>query len=182
VDVQSEIGKGTRVTLYLPKAGREPENSLKSDTTESEHGRGTILLVEDNPEVAAVSYELLQQLGYAVRSASNANDALGVIKADIEIDLVFTDIVMAGSMDGLTLARAIKQIRPQMPVLLATGYSKAADNAKTKFPILRKPYQIQELGRAVAKLMAEARGEIEASNLVHLEAAKRMRAPKSERP
>ena len=182
VDIQSEIGRGTRITLYLPKAGREPDLSRKSDSSGSEHGRGTILLVEDNPEVAAVSFELLQQLGYAVRSASNAEDALRTIKADPGIDLVFSDIVMAGSMDGLALARAIKQIRPQVPVLLATGYSKAAEDAKAAFPILHKPYQIQELGRAVAKLMAEARGEIEASNLVHLEDAKRSRTGKRERP
>ncbi len=68
------------------------------------------------------------------------------------IDLVFSDIVMSGTMDGLGLARAIKLKRPSLPVLLATGYSEAAQNVRTDFPILRKPYQLHELSRALSQL------------------------------
>jgi DNA-binding LytR/AlgR family response regulator len=68
------------------------------------------------------------------------------------IDLVFSDIVMPGKMDGLGLARAIKQKRPGLPILLATGYSEAAQSARADFPILRKPYQLHELSRALSEL------------------------------
>ena len=68
------------------------------------------------------------------------------------IDLVFSDIVMPGKMDGLGLAHRLKEIRPNLPVLLATGYSDAAANVRGNFPILRKPYEIHQLSQAIAKL------------------------------
>jgi len=110
-----------------------------------------VLLVEDNPEVANASAGLLEQLGYSVRWVSDADAALREVERD-GIDLVFSDIVMPGKMDGLSLARAIKQKRPALPILLATGYSEAAQNARTDFPILRKPYQLHELSRALEQL------------------------------
>ena len=113
-------------------------------------GSGTVLLVEDNPEVASVSASLLEQLGYTVRRASDAESALCEIERD-GIDLVFSDIVMPG-MDGLKLAHRLKEIRPQLPILLATGYSDAAANVRGDFPILRKPYEIHQLSQAIAKL------------------------------
>ena len=68
------------------------------------------------------------------------------------IDLVFSDIVMPGKMDGLSLARHLKDIRPDLPILLATGYSDAAIGVRGDFPILRKPYEIHQLSQAIAKL------------------------------
>ena len=68
------------------------------------------------------------------------------------IDLVFSDIVMPGKMDGLGLARQLKALRPELPILLATGPSDAAVNVRGDFPILRKPYEIQQLSQAIAKL------------------------------
>jgi CheY-like chemotaxis protein len=110
-----------------------------------------VLLVEDNPDVASVSMSLLEQLGYTVRKVSDAEMALREIEHD-GIDLVFSDIVMPGKMDGLGLARRVREIRPQLPVLLATGYSDAALNVRGDFPILRKPYEIHQLSQAIAKL------------------------------
>ena len=112
---------------------------------------GTVLLIEDNPEVASASAGLLEQLGYTVRWAPNAEAALKEIEKD-GIDLVFSDIVMPGRMDGLGLARLIKQKHPGLPILLATGYSDAAHNADKDFPILRKPYQVHELSKAITEL------------------------------
>jgi CheY-like chemotaxis protein len=114
-------------------------------------GSGTVLLVEDNPDVATVSASLLEQLGYTVRRVSDAETALSEIERD-GIDLVFSDIVMPGIMDGLKLARKLKEIRPHLPILLATGYSDAAANVRGDFPILRKPYEIHQLSQAIAKL------------------------------
>ncbi len=112
---------------------------------------GTVLLVEDNPDVATASAGLLEQLGYSVRWVSDAEAALKELERD-GIDLVFSDIVMPGKIDGLGLARAIKRKHPGLPILLATGYSEAAQNAPADFSILRKPYRLHELSRALSEL------------------------------
>jgi len=148
VTVASELGKGTAFTICLPRSER-PIDSAEVEV--SAIGSGTVLLVEDNPDVANASAGLLEQLGYSVRWVSDADTALREVERD-GIDLVFSDIVMPGKMDGLSLARAIKQKRPALPILLATGYSEAAQNARADFPILRKPYQLHELSRALEQL------------------------------
>ena len=148
IAVDSELGKGTSFTVCLPRSTaaltRRPEQM-------SHRGTGTVLLVEDNPDVANASTGLLEELGYAVRWASDVDSALSEIAAD-GIDLVLSDIVMPGKMDGLALARILKQKHPGLPILLATGYSEAARNAAAEFPILRKPYQIHELNEALSRL------------------------------
>ena len=149
VKVSSELGQGTQVTILLPREHASPEVD-GVDTVEA-GGGGTVLLVEDNPEVAAISISLLEQLGYSVRRVADAETALREIDRDA-IDLVFSDIVMPGKMDGLALARRLREIRPNLPVLLATGYSDAAANVRGDFPILRKPYEIHQLSKAIAKL------------------------------
>jgi DNA-binding NtrC family response regulator len=81
---------------------------------------------------------------------------------------VFSDIVMAGDLDGIALARQLKIQWPQTPVLLATGYSAAAAKIGDEFPILRKPYQMNELARSVFNLLSSASGEPDSTNLVRL--------------
>jgi PAS domain S-box-containing protein len=153
VDLCSELGKGTSVTMSLPRdqAGIVSDSSPGPATS----GSGTILLVEDNPEVATASTGLLEQLGYAVRWASNAEEALAEIDAD-GIDLVFSDIVMPGKMDGLALAQTIRLKYPRLPILLATGYSDTLRRTSLGFQILRKPYEIHELSQALSKVSAAA--------------------------
>ena len=149
VKVESELGKGTKVTILLPRDEIAP---CPDKTNFAEvGGSGTVLLVEDNPDVASVSANLLEQLGYTVRRVPDADAAL----RDVELhnfDLVFSDIVMPGEIDGLTLARRLREIRPELPVLLATGYSDAAAGVRGDFPILRKPYEIHQLSQAIAQL------------------------------
>jgi PAS domain S-box-containing protein len=149
VKVASELGKGTRVTILLPR--KEAAPAAEATDTVDIGGSGIVLLVEDNPEVASVSASLLEQLGYTVRRVANAEAALREIELD-GIDLVFSDIVMPGKMDGLGLARHLKATKPGLPILLASGYSDAALNVRGDFPILRKPYEIHELSQAIAKL------------------------------
>ena len=98
-----------------------------------------------------VSTSLLEQLGYTVRRVANAEAALREIEHD-GIDLVFSDIVMPGKMDGLSFARHLQGHPAQLPILLATGYSDAAVNVRGDFPILRKPYEIHQFSQAIAKL------------------------------
>jgi PAS domain S-box-containing protein len=149
VKVESELGKGTKVTILLPR----DEIGLTADKTSVSEigGSGTVLLVEDNPDVASVSASLLEQLGYVVRRVPDAAAALREIERN-SFDLVFSDIVMPGGMDGLALARRLRELHPELPVLLATGYSDAAAHVRGDFPILRKPYEIHQLSQAIANL------------------------------
>jgi PAS domain S-box-containing protein len=172
IRVDSAVGQGTRMTLYLPRAARAPEASTRRDDTGHHAGSGIVLLVEDNPDVAGATTVLLDQLGYRVRGVNDADAALRAL--DDDIDLVFTDIVMPGRLDGLALARAIRQKHPGLPVLLATGYSDAARSVNSEFPILHKPYQIGDLSRALAGLHLGRR-----SNLVPFQARKRTRGAKA---
>ncbi|HEY6831511.1 MAG TPA: PAS domain S-box protein [Pseudolabrys sp.] len=151
VTALSTLGQGTKITMYLR---RTSERSATSDSGRAEDisaNGTTVLLVEDNPDVASASTELLEQLGYAVRWVSDAATALEEIERN-GIQVVLSDIVMPGPMDGLGLAHAIKKARPGLPILLTTGYSEAAHNARTEYPILRKPYLIHELSRALADI------------------------------
>jgi CheY-like chemotaxis protein len=149
VRVASELGKGTTVTILLPRKDAIPV--AKEVRVNETGGSGTVLLVEDNPDVATVSAGLLEQLGYTVRRVANAEAALLELEFD-GIDLVFSDIVMPGKMDGLGLARHLRAVRPGLPILLTSGYSDAALNVRGDFPILRKPYEIHQLSQAIAKL------------------------------
>jgi PAS domain S-box-containing protein len=147
VALDSTLGKGTRVTISLPRALVEPQ---KRPNVQASTEGGSVLLVEDNPEVANASAGLLEQLGYHVTWVSDASSALAEIEKD-GIDIVFSDIVMSGKMDGIGLAKTIRERRPGLPILLATGYSAAATDLE--FPILRKPYQLHELSRELEKLI-----------------------------
>jgi PAS domain S-box-containing protein len=148
VGVKSVLGRGTTITMCLPKAAGQ----LASERDQaSSKGSGTVLLVEDNPEVATASTGLLEQLGYRVRWATDASAALAELERD-GIDIVFSDVVMPGKMDGLGLAEAIRQKNPKIPILLVTGYSASLKDIGSQFPILRKPYQLHELSRELQKL------------------------------
>jgi PAS domain S-box-containing protein len=152
VELTSQLGEGTRVTVCLPRA----TGQLTSEHQQSLMGNnGTVLLVEDNPEVANASAGLLEQLGYQVRWVPDALSALAEIEKD-DIDIVFSDIVMPGKMDGVGLARTIRAQNPKLPILLMTGYSATAMEIGAEFPILRKPYQLHELSRELQKLTVKS--------------------------
>ncbi len=176
VTVASEIGSGTKITMYLPRARSEPAWVERQDRQLAGAAGGRILVVEDNPEVAEVTAALLEQLGYLTRVVGDAEAALQQLALGETFDLVFSDIVMAGPLDGTGLGRAIRERFPGLPVLLATGYAKAGDAAHGEFPTLRKPYQTAELDRAVGKLIAEAQRRMNETNLIQF------RDPRKDRP
>jgi CheY-like chemotaxis protein len=172
--ISSELGVGTSITLYMPRSRAEPIAEEAEREQAQAPREAYILVVEDNPEVAEVSAALLEQLGNRARVVTSANAALKALTEEPRPDLVFSDIVMAGDMDGIQLARRIREEHPNLPVLLATGYSKAAERLADEFPILAKPYQMSQLSRAIGELL-ERRDQAESGNLVELEAARRKR-------
>jgi PAS domain S-box-containing protein len=175
VHIDSQLGHGTTVAIYLPRSEEMPRAAETSSHVESAIG-GTVLVVEDNPEVLAVCVSMLEQLGYEAYAVSDALAALDVIEKK-NFDLVVSDIVMPGGMDGAALANAIRARKPQLPVLLVTGFNPSASH--TEFPILRKPFDLSELSRTVARLIAEAKQPPD-SNLVRLSEARRSAVRKPE--
>jgi nitrogen-specific signal transduction histidine kinase/CheY-like chemotaxis protein len=160
VRVTSQIGSGTTIMLGLPRSQAKP---VAADPESAEPriagpAAGTILVVEDNPAVCEVTATLLEQIGYRVLRAENAADALAQLEGGATIDLVFSDIVMPHGMNGIHLAQEVKERYPTMGVLLTTGYSDVAAAAGTRFTILRKPFELSALDRAVADAMAGAAG------------------------
>jgi CheY-like chemotaxis protein len=178
ITVASRLGAGTRFTMYLPRADRAPA-VVTDDEPIALSRSGRILLVEDNPEVADVAARMLEELGHEVSiSTSGAAGLRAQSEGAPPYDLVFSDIVMAGELDGLDMARRIRKRAPETPILLATGYSEAAARIGDEFPILRKPYKLADLNRAIAGLLARPPGPV--AELVHLDDARRARGQKSE--
>jgi signal transduction histidine kinase len=153
VAIASEVGRGTTVTIYLPRShARLSVSPEPSSAQAATSGEGTILVVEDNPHVADVTSDLLAHLGYRTLHADNAADALDTLEGSDEIGLVFSDIVMPG-MNGIALAQEIAQRYPRLPVLLTSGFSDMIQAAETRFPILRKPFELPALDKAVREAM-----------------------------
>ena len=150
VTVESKEHHGTTVTIYLPRS-RDPLLSVPNETRTSPAARRSerILVVEDNNEVRAVVTSLLHQLGYRTEEADSAATALAKLQNGATIDLVLSDIVLPGSMDGVALAQEISARYPRMAVLLSTGYARRVDPALS-YAVLSKPYDIVTLEQAIA--------------------------------
>ena len=163
VTIDSELGQGTRITLFLPRSLAAPEPELG----EPDHRPGkqdAVLLVEDNPEVSEATAMMLQELGYEVQTASDSQAALQALSLH-RPKLVLTDIIMPGEIDGLALARHIREQNPDLSIVLMTGYNRS-NSAELGFPLLRKPFNLAELGRTVRVALA-AKDE-QPNNLVRL--------------
>jgi two-component system NtrC family sensor kinase len=160
VTVSSAEGRGTAVTIFLPRSREVPSApSREAPKQAPAEPVGTVLLVEDNDDVAEVGGGLLRQLGYRVRSVANARAAMAALRLDPAVDLVFSDILMPGGMDGLDLAQEINARFPGLPVLLTTGYSASAQDAVRRgVVVLQKPYDLDGLRRHIREAMESARG------------------------
>jgi PAS domain S-box-containing protein len=147
VTADSEVGQGTTITVYLPSCADEQITSKKASAkTKARHSqRQTVLVVDDSADVAEVTSSLFEHLGYETIYRDSAEAALKLLEAGTKIDLVFSDIVMPGTIDGVGLAREIRSRYPNLPVVLTTGYSDAAKEAPSNLRILRKPFDIEAL-------------------------------------
>jgi CheY-like chemotaxis protein len=117
-----------------------------------------VLVVEDNPDVAAFACSLLQELGYATHSAGSAAEALAMLADGARVDAVFSDIVMPGGMSGIELAAELRASYPRIGLVLASGYSAliAQGGAPEGVETPRKPYRLDELAVALGHALARA--------------------------
>jgi CheY-like chemotaxis protein len=163
IGVRSTVGKGTQVTLYLPRSLDPVAVVIPSSPSQQTTGHGeTVLVVEDNPEVRAVAVTLLENLNYRTVAVDSAKSALQILAAGTQVDVVFSDIMLPGDLDGVALAEAVGKRYPRLPVLLTSGYAKAL-SGRHGLPILRKPYQIAALAEAIRTTLAgQAANEFQA--------------------
>ena len=129
VRVVSTVGQGTTVTLMLPRTDRlpaPPAPLIDLAEPDAPTHTGAVLLVEDDDEVACLVTEMLRELGFGVVRVANAEAALGALANGRTVDLLFSDIMMPGAMNGLDLAREAQRRRPGLPILLTSGYADAA--------------------------------------------------------
>ncbi len=157
VAAKSEAGRGTVITMYLPRS------HAAATVDNGGGGEGTILVVEDNAEVADVTSGLLDQLGYRVLRAESAAAALDSLHNGAQVDLVLSDIVMPGALDGIGLADEVRRLYPEIPVLLTSGFSDAIQAAGSHYAILRKPFQMSALEKAIREAFRSRAGSGEAA-------------------
>jgi PAS domain S-box-containing protein len=141
VTADSTVGEGTTITIYLPSCSDEAgaaEEAAVIDTQRLQ--RPMVLVVDDSAEVAEVTSSLFEHLGYDTVYRDSAEAALKLLSEGAKIDLVFSDIVMPGTIDGVGLAAEVRARYPHLPVILTTGYSDAAQAAPPDLKILRKPF------------------------------------------
>ena len=150
VSVESEVGHGTTINLYLPQAISALEGAAASHDPagDGNRGAGTILLVEDEDQVLEALKLNIEEFGYSVVAAANGAAALDQYRSGTHIDLLLTDLVMPGGINGFEVAQAIQRDRPALPVIYMTGHSdqKAHESGVPKNAIvLRKPFQSDKL-------------------------------------
>jgi len=162
IHVYSEVGEGTTVRLYLPRAAGEAPLAREDDAQIGSGNGESILLVEDDESVRGYAEHVLDQLGYRVRSASRADQALEMLQQGMACDLLFTDVVMPGGKGGRELAEAALALRPALKVLFTSGYTENAIVHQGRLDpgvsLLSKPYRRDELARHVRKVLDHKSG------------------------
>ena len=158
VAIYSEEGLGTTVTLYLPPAvkGAAAVATPMENEIQKSHSE-TILVVEDDPRVRRLTVTRLEDLGYKTIAAESGPAALKIIRGDDKIDLILSDVVMPGGMNGFEVANEALSINPALKVLLATGYASGGETAvgavENRHPVLHKPYSLRDLAKALRDLL-----------------------------
>jgi PAS domain S-box-containing protein len=157
VSLESEPGRGTTITIRLPRTAKPmPAEHGADQPVATPTASGRILLVEDNPQVADVTAQMLRAMGFDVVVADRARKALEQLSASPErIDLLMTDVVMPEGMNGLDLAKQVRMRFPALPIILTSGYNDVVVDS-TEFPMLRKPVPYDELYRAVCAVLDHA--------------------------
>ncbi len=155
VEIESEVGSGTRVTIYLPASRHSAAEQAAAKSTEHYMGHGeTVLVVDDIPEQLEIASLILEKLGYRVNTANGGLEALAFLEKNT-VDLVILDMIMTPGIDGLETYRRIKAIRPDQKAIIASGYSET-DRVREAQSLgagayIKKPYLLEKIGMAVRK-------------------------------
>jgi PAS domain S-box-containing protein len=152
LQLSSTVGKGTVATLVLPVATGVPRTEAKASSPQRGNRSAVILFVDDDPLIAMSTTEMLEDLGHRVIGANSGSRALDIVKSGQQIDLMMTDHVMPG-MTGVELAAASREVRPSLPILLATGYAELPEGAQLDLPRLTKPYHQDQLRDRLDQLL-----------------------------
>ena len=161
VTIYSEVGHGTTINVYFPAAeGQDPSRSGEEHTADVPVSLGElVLLVEDNDEVREVTKQRLEQLGYEVLEAGSGQEAVNILEAGHNADLVFSDVVMPGGMSGFDVVRWVRSNVPAIKVLLASGFAddvvRDQERPLADIKILRKPYNRSALAHALRRALDE---------------------------
>jgi PAS domain S-box-containing protein len=161
VSIYSEPGLGMTIRIYLPQADRKsarPAAQSPADNDSLPNGTETVMIVEDDPFVRSYAIMRLESLGYSVISAVDGADALQKLRAGIRADILFTDIVMPGGINGWELADLARQLRPGLPVLLTSGYALETlakhGRLRAGAVVLTKPYRKADLARRLREVVS----------------------------
>jgi PAS domain S-box-containing protein len=158
VKIYSELGHGTTIKLYLPRALQSEDREVSVEAGPIIGGSETVLVVEDDEAVRATVVEMLAELGYGVLKATDAQNALAVIESGIPIDLLFTDVVMPGTMKSPELARKARERLPNLTVLYTSGYTENSivhgGRLDAGVDLLSKPYSREALARKIRHVLA----------------------------
>ena len=151
VAVESEVGKGSTFTLFMPASHAA---GLAEGTLAGGKSRGRVLVVEDDSLVAELAAGMLCELGFEATVAHSAKEALERLSGEQRPTAIFTDIVMPGGISGVELARRVRARFPELPILLTSGYSEQV-GGEHGFPLLQKPYEMASLAAALSKLLKQ---------------------------
>lgn len=165
ITVYSEVGLGTTINLYLPRADTASAEAVSSVATAELHpeARETILVVEDDERVRQLTIRRLKLIGYEVLEADDGPSALAILERDDAVDLVFTDLVMPGGLSGRDVAMRARELRPGIKVLLTSGYAeelvRGDELQREQLKVLRKPYQQADLAAALRDVLGDTSRE-----------------------
>jgi len=152
LQLSSAVGKGTTATLLLPVATAAPQTKSPAQAAQRVNRSAVILFVDDDPLIAMSTTEMLEDLGHRVIGVHSGPHALDILRSEQPIDLMMTDHVMPG-MTGIELAAASRQVRPSLPILLATGYAELPEGSQLDLPRLAKPYHQDQLRDRLDQLL-----------------------------
>lgn len=164
IKVYSEVGQGTTFKIYLPRVHQMEvrETDVRSKTAEG--GAETILVVEDDQAVQAIAVDMLSSLGYKVLKAIDGQSALSILHSGVQIDLLFTDVIMPGPVQSPDLARRAQAILPKIAVLFTSGYTQNANvhggRLDTGVELISKPYRREDLAQKVRQVLTKTKAAL----------------------
>lgn len=157
--IYSEVGCGTTVRLFFPVIGQKLEQSQPhvESAPDFQLAGESILIVEDQDDVGVLVENILRDMGYRTKRVSNAAAAIALLEQSVPVDLLFTDLIMPGGINGIALARQAKQLNSQVKVLLTTGYAEVDFERhgaeKAEFELISKPFRRAELAAKIRKVL-----------------------------